>query len=91
MSSLNISYWKTEDILALVRGHWQVENCLHLIKDRWRDDDKHLLSRPGVVFTSMLNAALSVSRFLKKKNEPMTAVAAKIRDKPKNILKLLDS
>jgi hypothetical protein len=66
-----------------------VENCLHLIKDRWWDEDKHHLSRPGVgeVWTSLTNFALSVGRLLKEKSEPMTAMAEKVRDFPKQFLR----
>ena len=91
VSSLDMSEWKPEDVLALIRGHWSIENSLHLVKDRWRDDDKHYLSMPGLGerFTCLLNRAVSIGGLLKKGKEPLTAVAALVRDKPKLFLKRL--
>jgi hypothetical protein len=91
ISSLDISKWKPQKILSLIRDHWQIENSLHLQKDRWRDEDKHYLSMPGLGerFTCLLNRAVSIGMLLKKGKEPLTAVSALVRDKPKQFLKRL--
>jgi hypothetical protein len=91
ISSLSLSDWEPEEILLLVRNHWSIESGLHLVKDRWRDEDKHYLSMPGLGerFTCLLNRAVSVTGLLKRGKEPLTAVAALVRDKPKKILKRL--
>ena len=54
-------------------------------QDRWRDEDKHVLFRPGLGerFTCLLNRAVSVLGLLKKSKEPLTAW---VRDKPKKFL-----
>jgi hypothetical protein len=94
---------KPETILALIRGHWSIgcvvsrrQVCsprvyLHFVKDRWRDEDRHVLSMRGLGerFTCMLNRAVGVLGLLKRGKEPLTAVAAWARDKPKECLKLL--
>ena len=91
VSSLDLLEWKPKDILSLIRDHWQIENSLHMVKDRWRDEDKHYLSMPGLGerFTCLLNRAVSIACLLKKGTEPLTAVAALVRDKPKKFLKCL--
>jgi hypothetical protein len=91
ISSLSLSDWQPEAILSLVRNHWSIENGLHLVKDRWRDEDKHYLSMSGLGerFTCLLNRAVSVLGLLKSGKEPLTAVAALVRDKPKKFLKRL--
>ena len=91
MSSLSLSDWRAEEILSLIRDHWSVENSLHLVKDRWRDEDKHYLSMPGLGerFTCLLNRAVNVAGLLKKGKEPLTAVYAMVRNKPKKFLKRL--
>jgi hypothetical protein len=91
ISSLDVSEWKPGEILALLRHHWSIENSLHFVKARWRDEDRHYLSMPGLGerFTCLLNRAVSVGGLLKKGKEPLTAVAAWVRDKPKTILKRL--
>jgi hypothetical protein len=82
---LDVSKWKPKNILSLIRCHWQIENSLHMVKDRWRDEDKHYLSMPGLGerFTCLLNRAVSIGGLLKKGKEPLTAVAALVRDKRK--------
>ena len=91
ISSLDLSDWKPEEILSLVRNHWSIENGLHFVKDRWRDEDRHYLSMPGLGerFTCLLNRAVSIAGLLKKGKEPLTAVYALVRDKPKKFLKRL--
>jgi len=91
ISSLALSDWKPEEILSLVRNHWSIENSLHFVKDRWRDEDRHYLSMPGLGerFTCLLNRAVSIAGLLKRGKEPLTEVAARVRDKPKKILKQL--
>jgi hypothetical protein len=91
MSSLSLSDWKPKEILSLVRNHWSIENGLHFVKDRWRDEDRHYLSMPGLGerFTCLLNRAVSVLGLLKRGAEPLTAVAALVRDKAKKFLKRL--
>jgi hypothetical protein len=91
ISSLDMSKWKPEDILSLIRDHWSIESSLHMVKDRWRDEDKHYLSMPGLGerFTCLLNRAVSIGGLLKKGKEPLTAVSALVRDKPKKFLKRL--
>jgi len=91
ISSFDLSEWKPKDILSLVRDHWQIESSLHMVKDRWRDEDKHYLSMPGLGerFTCLLNRAVSIGGLLKRGKEPLTAVAALVRDKPKQFLKRL--
>ena len=78
-------------ILSLVRNHWSIENGLHFVKDRWRDEDRHYLAMPGLGerFTCLLNRAVSVLGLLRRGKEPLTAVAAFVRDKPKKCLKRL--
>jgi hypothetical protein len=87
----SLSDRKPEKILSLIRDHWSIENGLHLVKDRWRDEDKHYLAMPGLGerFTCLLNRAVSVLGLLKKGKEPLTAVSALVRDKPKKCLKRL--
>ena len=91
ISSLALSDWKPEEILSLIRNHWSIENGLHFMKDRWRDEDRHYLSIPGLGerFTCLLNRAVSIAGLLKKGKEPLTAVYALVRDKPKKCLKRL--
>ena len=91
ISSLALSDWKPEEILSLVRNHWSIENGLHFVKDRWRDEDRHYLAMPGLGerFTCLLNRAVSVLGLLRRGKEPLTAVAALVRDKPKKCLKRL--
>jgi len=91
VSSLDVSQWHPSDILSLIRDHWSIESSLHMVKDRWRDEDKHYLSMPGLgeCFTCLLNRAVSIGNLLKKGKEPLTAVAAWVRDKPKKVLKRL--
>ena len=91
ISSLTLSDWKPEEILSLVRNHWSIENGLHFVKDRWRDEDRHYLSMPGLGerFTCLLNRAVSVLGLLRRGKEPLTAVAAFVRDKQKKFLKRL--
>jgi len=93
ISSLALSDWKPEEILALIRNHWSIENSLHLVKDRWRDEDKHYLSMSGLGerFTCLLKRAVSIAGLLKKGEEPLTAVYAMVRDKPKKSSKNWDS
>ncbi|MDR1142222.1 MAG: hypothetical protein LBL62_11050, partial [Planctomycetaceae bacterium] len=61
------------------------------VKDRWRDEDKHYLARKGLgeIFTCLLNGVVGIAGVLKKGKEPLTAVAARVRDKPKQCLKCL--
>jgi hypothetical protein len=91
VSSLDLSDWTPGEILAFIRHHWSIENSLHFVKDRWRDEDRHYLSMPGLGerFTCLLNRAVSIGGLLKKGLEPLTAVAALVRDKPKKFLKRL--
>ena len=91
VSSLDLLEWKPKDILSLIRGHWSIENSLHFVKDRWRDEDRHYLSMSGLGerFTCLLNRAVNIGGLLKKGSEPLTAVAALVRDKPKKFLKRL--
>ena len=91
MSSLALSDGKPEEFLSLIRNHWSIENGLHFVKDRWRDEDRHYLSMPGLGerFTCLLNRAVSVLGVLRRGKEPLTAVAALVRDKPKKFLKRL--
>jgi len=67
---------------------WQVENCLHLVKDRWWDEDKHYMKRPGLgtAFAVLLNAALSVLRWVQKPGEPLTQTAENFLHAPKKTL-----
>ena len=91
MSSLDLSEWKSENILSLIRQHWLIENSLHFVKDRWRDEDRHYLSMPGLgeCFTCLLNRSVGIAGLLKKGKEPLPAVYAMVRDKPKQFLKRL--
>ena len=91
ISSLTLSDKEPEEFLSLIRDHWSIENGLHLVKDRWRDEDKHVLFRPGLGerFTCLLNRAVGVLGLLKRGKDPLTAVAALVRDKPKKFLKRL--
>ena len=91
ISSLSLSDKKPEEILSLIRDHWLIENGLHFVKDRWRDEDRHYLSMPGLGerFTCLLNRVVSIAGLLKRGKEPLTAVAALVRDKPKKFLKRL--
>ena len=61
------------------------------VKDRWLDDDRHYSSMPGLgeCFTCFLNRAVSIAGLLKEGKEPLTAVTALVRDKPKKFLKRL--
>ena len=49
ISSIDPSDVKSSELQKLVRNHWQIENSLHFVKDRWWDEDRHDLSRPGLV------------------------------------------
>jgi len=91
ISSIDPDTVTDNDLNRLVRSHWQVENCLHLVKDRWWDEDKHYLKRPGLgtAFAVLLNAALSVLRWVKKTGEPLTKTAANCLHDPKKILHLI--
>jgi len=91
ISSLSLSDWEPEEILSLIRDHGSIENGLHFVKDRWRDEDRHYLSMSGLGerFTCLLNRAVSVLGLLRRDKEPLTAVAARVREKPKKILKRL--
>ena len=85
ISSLALSDWQLAAILSLVRNHWSIENGLHFVKDRWREEDRHYLSMPGLGerFTCLLHRVVSISGLWRRGKEPLTAVAAIVRDKPK--------
>jgi predicted transposase YbfD/YdcC len=89
ISSLDPSFVTPEDLQRSIRGHWQVETSLHLLKDRWWEEDKHHLRRSGLgdVWISLTNMSLSLLRYLKSPNEPMTAGAENVSHRPKEYLK----
>ena len=68
MSLLDMSKWNSADVLALIREHWSIEHSLHLVKDRWREEDKPILSMPGLGehFTCLLNRVVSVGTLPKR-------------------------
>jgi hypothetical protein len=62
-----------------------------LISPAWCDEDRHYLSMPGLGerFTCLLNRVVGIAGLLKRGKEPLTAVAALVRDKQKKFLKRL--
>jgi len=91
ISSLDPDTVTDKDLNRWVRHHWQVENCLHLVKDRWWDEDKHYLKQPGLgeCFSVLLNAALSVLSWVRKRGDSMTKAAEDFLHVPKKGLRLL--
>ena len=91
VSSLDASQVSAERFLELSCGHWQIENRLHLIKDRWREEDKHVLFRPGLgeMWAALTDLALLVLWTCGEKGKTITKKAMAVAMKPIECLKNL--
>ena len=91
VSSLDAKEVSRERFLELSCGHWQVENRLHLIKDRWWDEDKHVLSRPGLgeIWSAMTDLAVSLLWAWGEKGKTITKKAMAVALRPMDCLKNL--
>jgi len=91
VSSLDAAQVSAERFLELSCRHWQIENRLHLIKDRWWDEDKHVLTRPGVgeVWAALTDLAVSVLWTWEEKGKTITKKAMVVAMKPIEYLKNL--
>ena len=89
VSSLDASVVTPERFLILATGHGQVENRLHLLKDRWWDEDKHVLTRPGLgeIWSALTDLAASLLWSWGEKGKPMTKRAMAVEQKPMNYWK----
>jgi len=91
VSSLDATMVTAERFLILSMGHWQVENRLHLVKDRWWDEDKHVLTRPGLgeIWSVLTDLALSLLWSWGQKGKPTTKKAMGVAMQPLDYLKCI--